>query len=149
MGAYDTKDMKNRLNNAVTTLVGADAMISGNISFKQGCHVAGVVKGDVIAASEKKSEVRIAQGGKVEGNVQAGRMLIQGQVLGDLRCSGTLTLAASARIEGSIEYGQIEIEKGAVVKGSLLMLPAGSFNRVATTPTHAEHTGSARNVRAA
>lgn len=149
MGTNEPNDMKNRLKNAVTTLVGADAEISGNLAFKQGCHVAGVVKGDVIAPGDKKSEVTVAQGGRVEGNVQAARMHIQGKVVGDVRCSGTLTLTANARIEGSIEYGQIEIEKGAVVKGSLVMLPAGSPKRVAATPTHHERTGSAKEVRAA
>ena len=53
-------------------------------------------------------------------------MLIQGTVMGDLCCIGTVTLTASARSEGSIEYGQIEIEKGATVKGELLVSSAGS-----------------------
>ena len=149
MGANDSKDMKIRLNNAVTTLVGADATVSGNLAFRQGCHIAGMVKGDVIATGDKKSEVTVAQGGKVEGNVRAARMLIQGRVVGDLRCSGTLTLTASARVDGSIEYGQIEIEKGAVVTGSLVMLPAGSRKRAGTTVTHQASTGSANEVRAA
>ena len=149
MGASGTKDMKNRLSNAVTTLVGADAEVAGNLTFKRGCHVAGVVRGDVIATSDKKSEVTVAQGGSVEGNIQATRVLIQGKVMGDLRCSGTLTLTASARIKGTIEYGQIEIEKGAVVKGSLVMLPAGSPMRIAASPSHEERTGTAKEVRAA
>lgn len=121
MGPGSTKDMKNRLNNAVTTLVGSDATITGNIVFKQGCHVAGVVRGDVTAPLNKKTELTVAQSGRIEGNAQAARMLIQGRVVGDLQCSGTITLASSARVEGSIVYGQIEIEKGAVIKGSVTM----------------------------
>ncbi len=114
--------MKGRLNNTVTTLVGADATVEGNLLFGRGCHVAGLVRGDVLAAGNgkgKKSELTVAQGGKVEGNAQAGSLLIQGTVLGDLSSDGTVSLAASARAEGSIEYGEIEIEKGAVVTGSL------------------------------
>ena len=121
MGPGSTKDMKNRLNNAVTTLVGSDATVSGNVVFKQGCHVAGVVRGDVTAPVNKKTELTVAQSGRIEGNAQAGRMLIQGTVVGDLQCGGTITLASTARVQGSIEYGQIEIEKGAVIKGSLTM----------------------------
>ena len=112
--------MKNRLNNAVTTLIGADATITGNVVFKQGCHVAGIVRGDVTAPTDKKTELTVAQTGRVEGNAQAARMLVQGTVVGDLRCSGTVTLASTARVEGAIEYGKIEIEKGAVVKGNLI-----------------------------
>ena len=113
--------MKNRLNNAVTTLVGGDATVTGNLIFDRGCHVAGTVKGDVSAPDNKKSELAVAQTGRIEGNARAARMLIQGTIVGDLHCSGTVTLKSTARIEGSIAYEQIEIEKGAVVMGRLLV----------------------------
>lgn len=136
--------MKNRLNNTVTTLVGADATVKGNLVFDRGCHVGGIVKGDVSALGNKKSELTIAQTGRIEGNAKAARMLVQGTVVGDLSCRGTVTLTSTARVEGSIEYGQIEIEKGAVVKGQLLMGTADSASRAAASgpdsgPTAAKH----------
>ncbi|MCY4476389.1 MAG: polymer-forming cytoskeletal protein [Gammaproteobacteria bacterium] len=123
--------MKNRLSNAVTTLVGADATIAGNIDFDRGCHVSGTVKGDVSAPGNKKSELTVAQTGRIEGNAKAARMLIQGTVVGDLSCSGTVTLTSTARVKGSIEYGQLEIEKGAVIKGQLLTRSAGTARSAA------------------
>ncbi len=124
--------MKNRLNNAVTTLIGSDATVTGNLIFDGGCHVAGTVKGDVSAPGNKKSELAVAPTGRIEGNARSARMLIQGTIVGDLRCSGTVTLKSTARVEGSIAYGQIEIEKGAVVKGQLLVGSADSAGSVAT-----------------
>lgn len=132
--------MKNRLNNAVTTLVGSDATVTGNLIFDRGCHVAGTVKGDVSAPGNKKSELAVAQTGRIEGNARAARMLIQGTIVGDLRCSGTVTLKSTARIEGSIAYGQIEIEKGAVVKGQLLVGSADSAGSVAAAGPRPEST---------
>ena len=140
MGAAGTKDMKNRLNNAVTTLVGTDATVTGNLIFDRGCHVAGTVKGDVSAPGNKKSELAVAQTGRIEGNARAARMLIQGTIVGDLRCSGTVTLKSTARIEGSIAYGQIEIEKGAVVKGQLLIGSAGPTSEATAVGTGSEST---------
>ncbi len=122
--------MKNRLNNAVTTLVGSDATVTGNLVFDRGCHVAGTVKGDVSAPDNKKSELAVAQTGRIEGNARAARMLIEGTIVGDLTCSGTVTLKSTARIEGAIAYEQIEVEKGAVVKGRLLMGSADSADSV-------------------
>ena len=119
MGAAGAKDMKKRLKKTVTTLIGADATVAGNLIFDRGCHVGGTVKGDVSTRENKKSELSVAPTGRIEGNARAARMLIQGTVLGDLNCGGTVTLTSTARIEGSIEYGQIEMEKGAVVKGQL------------------------------
>ena len=136
MGAVDTKDMKSRLNNSVTTLVGTDSIITGNLTFRHGCHVAGVVKGDVMAAGAKKTELTVAQGGRVEGNALAARMLIQGTVVGDLCCSGTVSLSSSGRVQGSIEYGEIEIEKGASIRGSLTMLSAKAEKPTATHSAH-------------
>ena len=118
--------MKGRLKNAVTTLVGADTRITGNLLFGRGCHVAGLVRGDVLAAKGKKTALTVAQGGRVEGNACAASILIQGTVLGDLSCSGTVSLSATARVEGSIEYGEIEMEKGAVVTGNLNRVTAGA-----------------------
>ena len=136
MGAFGAKDMKSRLNNSVTTLVGTDSIITGNLTFRHGCHVAGVVKGDVMAASGKKTELTVAQGGRVEGNAQAARMLIHGTVVGDLCCSGTISLSSSGRVQGSIEYAEIEIEKGAIISGSLTMLSAKAEKSTAAQSAH-------------
>ena len=149
MGAVDAKDMKNRLNNSVTTLVGSDAIIMGNLTFRQGCHVAGVVKGDVMATNGKKTELTVAQGGRVEGNAQAARLLIQGTVVGDLCCSGTVSLASSARVQGSIEYGEIEIEKGAVIRGSLTMLSAKTGKSAAANSAHRARSETGEKVQPA
>ncbi|MDE0489209.1 MAG: polymer-forming cytoskeletal protein [Gammaproteobacteria bacterium] len=136
--------MKNRLNNAVTTLVGSDATVTGNLIFDRGCHVAGTVKGDVAATDDKKSELAVAQTGRIEGNARAARMLVQGTIVGDLRCSGTVTLKSTARIEGSIAYGQIEIEKGAVVMGQLLVGSADSAGSAAGPGPGSESTSTSR-----
>lgn len=136
--------MKNRLNSAVTTLVGSDATVTGNVVFNRGCHVAGIVKGDVCAPDTKKSELAVAQTGRIEGNARAARMLIQGTIVGDLRCSGTVTLKSTARIEGSIAYGEIEIEKGAVVKGQLIVGSADPVGSMAAAAPGAESTPANR-----
>ena len=141
--------MKNRLNNAVTTLVGPDARITGNLLFGRGCHVAGLVQGDVLASSDKKSELTVAKGGKIEGNAQAANMLIQGTVLGDLRCSGTVSLASAACVEGSIEYREIEIEKGAVVTGSLNGMTEESGKKAPMPSGRSEESGDTKQMQTA
>ena len=125
--------MKQLLKNAVTTLVGPNSTVTGNLIFDRGCYVGGIVKGDVIAMGDEKTDLTVARTGRIEGNATAARILIQGAVLGDLHCSGTVTLASTARFKGSIECGQIEIEKGAVVKGRLLMSSSRSTGSATAT----------------
>lgn len=141
--------MKNRLNNAVTTLVGPDARITGNLLFGRGCHVAGLVQGDVLASGDKKTELTVAKGGKIEGNARAANMFIQGTVLGDLHCSGTVSLAAAARVDGSIEYGEIEIEKGAAVTGSLNRMTGESAKKAPIASGRSKDSGSAEQMHVA
>ena len=126
--------MKTRMTKSITTLVGADTKVVGNLLFGQGCHVAGVVQGDVMGKDEKKAELTMAQSGRIEGNAHAARMLIEGTVVGDLSCAGTVSLGTSARVEGSIEYKEIEIEKGAVVTGLLKRRGADAAAPVALEP---------------
>lgn len=126
--------MKTRMTKSITTLVGSDTRIVGSLLFGQGCHVAGIVQGDVMGEDDEKAELTMAQSGKIEGNAHAVRMLIEGTVVGDLFCAGTVSLGASARIEGSIEYEKIEIEKGAVVTGLLKRRGADAAAQVALEP---------------
>lgn len=146
--------MKSRLKNAVTTLIGPDATVNGNLVFELGCHVGGIVKGDVSAPGDGKSELAVAPTGRIEGNAGAARMLIQGTIVGDLCCKGTVTLTSTARVEGSIEYGQIEMEKGAVVTGQLLIISADSRSSGdsaggAATAAHGSNPAPAKPVQPA
>ncbi len=137
--------MKTRMTKSITTLVGADTKVVGNLLFGQGCHVAGVVQGDVMGKDEKKAELTMAQSGRIEGNAHAARMLIEGTVVGDLSCAGTVSLGTSARVEGSIEYEEIEIEKGAVVTGLLKRRGADAAAPAALEPDDsAEFAGGAQ-----
>lgn len=130
--------MKSRLKNKVTTLIGADVTVAGNLIFEHGCHVGGTVKGDVSGPDNKHSELAVAPTGRIEGNTRAGCMLIQGTILGDLRCGGTVTLTSTARIEGSIQCAQIEMEKGAIMKGQLLMSSSKSSESIAAAAPGSE-----------
>ena len=64
----------------VHTMVGADAVIQGNVTCQGGVAVYGRVFGDVIS----EGPVRIAKGGEVHGNVQANDAQIGGSVDGNI-----------------------------------------------------------------
>jgi cytoskeletal protein CcmA (bactofilin family) len=100
------------------SLIAADITIEGKIEGGGSVRIAGKFKGDVsvqgdltieagakLTGSVRASKVTIA--GELEGNVEEAThvdLLASGVVIGDLK-TGTLTVAAGARMRGQAEFG--------------------------------------------
>ena len=54
---------KQRRHTVVDTLVGANTKVNGDVHFKGGCHVDGIVKGNVTADNESDSALSISEDG--------------------------------------------------------------------------------------
>jgi cytoskeletal protein CcmA (bactofilin family) len=74
--------------------------------------VDGEVEGDVAGA-----EIIIGEQGKVTGTVAAERVIVRGRTSGVIRAM-TVTLQASARVEGDIHHMSLAIEEGAEFDGN-------------------------------
>ena len=61
---------KNRREAAITTLVGADTRVQGDIEFTGGCLVDGYVKGNVRSSKDEHATLSISERGCVEGTVE-------------------------------------------------------------------------------
>jgi len=94
--------------------VGAGVAVKGDISAPDALVVDGAVEGDVAARV-----VIVGPSGQVRGKVNAVEAEIAGAVTGDVHITRLLALRATGRIEGRVSYGEIALEKGAVVKGEL------------------------------
>ena len=109
MGKNDNKD--------VHTMIGADAVIQGNITCQDGVAVYGKVYGDV--ASE--GPVRIARGGEIHGNVQANDSQIGGTVDGNVKVDNRAVLGAESNLKGDLVYRKLVIEEGAQFQGHCVL----------------------------
>jgi len=105
----------------VDTLVGPNTLLEGNVRFSGGLHVEGTVRGNIYADDgERPSILILNEGGRVEGEVNVPRVVINGTVEGDVHASERVELAPKARITGSVYYNLIEMAMGAEVNGSLV-----------------------------
>jgi cytoskeletal protein CcmA (bactofilin family) len=102
------------------TLIGAGTRIEGNMVVKGGVHLEGFVRGNVSAESGASAHLTIAKGGVVEGIVEVPRVIVQGEVRGDIRAKEKVELGASARVSGNVSYAVIEMAAGAVIHGRLI-----------------------------
>lgn len=93
------------------SVIGADVVITGNISATADLHIDGTVEGDITCASlvqGEKSEIR--------GAITAESARMAGTVNGSITAR-ELVILKSARIEGDVHYDALTIEQGAQVDG--------------------------------
>lgn len=102
-----------------TTLVSSDAVITGDIRFSGVLDIEGQVHGNIIAQPGKDALVRVVDKGRVEGEIRAPAVIINGTVEGNVYSTKHLELAAKARVQGNVFYSMVEMAAGAEVNGSL------------------------------
>jgi cytoskeletal protein CcmA (bactofilin family) len=103
-----------------TTLVSRETTINGDLHFSGNLEIEGQVKGNVIAEPGKEAMVRIVAAGRVEGEIRAPMVMINGAVEGIVYATRHLELAPFARVIGDVYYSIIEMAAGAEVNGRLL-----------------------------
>ena len=103
-----------------TTLISRDTTVSGDINFSGNLEVEGEVKGNILSEQDQEAMVRIVESGRVEGEIRAPRVMINGTVEGSVHAAKHLELAPRARVVGDIHYNLVEMSAGAEVNGRLL-----------------------------
>ena len=102
-----------------TTLVSADTTVVGDLHFAGNLDIEGLVQGNIVAKAGKDALVRVVGEGRIEGEIRAPLVVINGKVKGDVHCTNRLELAEHARVEGNVFYVLLEMAVGAEVNGNL------------------------------
>jgi cytoskeletal protein CcmA (bactofilin family) len=103
----------------IDTLIGKAARIQGDIEFAGGLHLDGAVIGNVRSDRAPTATLSVSQGGSIEGMVDVPNVRLDGTVKGDIHAPGRVVLGATARVEGNLYYGIIEMTLGAQIMGKL------------------------------
>ncbi|HEC19963.1 MAG TPA: polymer-forming cytoskeletal family protein [Gammaproteobacteria bacterium] len=108
-----------RQNSQIDSLIGSGTEIHGDVHFKDGLHIDGVVKGNVVAEGDT-SMLTMSEEGRIEGEVRVHNLVLNGEVRGDVHASEHIELAPAARVTGNVYYNLIEMAMGAEVNGNLV-----------------------------
>ncbi len=103
----------------IDSLIGISTRIEGNVRFQGGLRIDGQVKGNVIAEGEEPCMLVISEHAKVEGEVRAAHVVVNGEIVGPVYSSELLELQPRARITGDVNYRALEMHGGALVAGKL------------------------------
>lgn len=94
------------------------------------------IDGKVEGSISKPSKVVIGKSGSVKGKLTCEDADIEGKFEGNLNVSGTLTLKATAHIEGEVIVGKLAVEPGATFNASCSM--QGSKKAIEETTSTSE-----------
>jgi cytoskeletal protein CcmA (bactofilin family) len=106
----------------ICTLIGEGTTLKGDLTFTHGVRIDGEILGDVTAVGEGPSVLVISETARVQGVVTADHVIVNGMVLGPVRCGVLLELQPKARITGDVRYEKLEMHVGATVDGALQYL---------------------------
>src|SRR6266704_4485087 len=125
MFSRDTKQAR------IDTLIGKASRVHGDLEFAGGLHLDGSIAGNVRADPSAGSSLSISETGSIEGNVEADNVMLNGAVRGDIVARERVVLGATAKVQGNVYYGVIEMTLGAQIMGKLTRLSEKAAESVA------------------
>ena len=99
-------------------VIGPTLVIKGELSAEADLFIEGRVEGTI---AHHKKHLTVGKQGRVKADIDATSVFIEGQLVGDIRSDGTVTLAKGANVEGNIFCANIIMEEGARFVGKLDM----------------------------
>ena len=114
-------------------VVGRDISLNGDI----GCCDHLVVEGTVNAQGFTARRIDLLEAGRFAGSAHVQDAVIAGRFEGKLHVSGRLSVKATGRVYGEIEYGSVECEAGARIEGQMIVIapPVAETQPVLEAPT--------------
>ncbi len=101
-------------------MIGPSIEIKGTVTGDEDLVIQGRVEGEIELGSH---QVTVGQSGKVDADIRAKVVSIDGEVSGDLTGSEKVTISKSGKVRGNIVAPRVTLEDGAHFKGSIDMDP--------------------------
>jgi cytoskeletal protein CcmA (bactofilin family) len=123
MAMQDTPTMGARAPAPATksAVIGPGIEISGDVTAGADLTIDGRVNGSVVQSAHN---VDIGEPGQVSARIQAKMVRIAGAVLGDIVGAEKVLITRTGRVQGNIVAPRVQLEDGAIFKGSIDMNPA-------------------------
>lgn len=101
--------------------IGPSISIQGDLSGDEDLMIQGRIDGEVRL---EKNKVTIGKSGRVQADVHARSIEVEGRIKGNLYGAEDVIVRAAGRVQGNIVCGRVTLENGANFKGSIDMEPA-------------------------
>lgn len=112
------------------SIIASDMTVIGDLETEGVVRIEGRVKGTVRVGTQ----VLVAQGAVIEGDLHTEEAVIAGRVSGAIHAKERVELQASAMVAGDILTPRISIIEGAKVTGEVKMDPSGASKTAGNSP---------------
>ncbi len=106
-----------------TAMIGKTISIKGDITGEENLVIEGRVDGTIHL---KSNDLTIGQSGRVNANLTANVVRIDGEVKGDIVGTEKVVITKTGKVQGNIVGPRVTLEDGAKFKGSIDMDPSGA-----------------------
>jgi cytoskeletal protein CcmA (bactofilin family) len=101
----------------VHTLLGKGSEFEGKLTFEGQVRIDGKFSGQIFT----KDILVIGDGARVNAEINAGTVIVNGVVEGNIRATQTIELHQPGRIKGNLETPTLSMDKGVIFEGSCKM----------------------------
>lgn len=112
-------------NQEYPTILGSDATFKGELSYEKGLRLHGRLEGKI----NTPGRLHVAKEAKLQADVDAGAIIVEGEVHGNLTASDRVELKQTARYEGDLRASKLVVDEGAVFSGHVTVGPEAVKNR--------------------
>jgi cytoskeletal protein CcmA (bactofilin family) len=116
---FSSKKNNGKSTYGATTLIAKGTTIRGDLTFSGAIYLEGRIEG-TLRADGIDACLTLSDQGTVVGEIHAPRVVLNGEVKGDVHAAERLELAEAARIEGNIYYKVLEMAAGAQINGKMV-----------------------------
>ncbi len=105
------------VDDTIQTIVGFDSALSGVINTEFSIRLEGDFNGEI----RSQGSVFVGHKSKIKGNISALRLIVQGEITGDVDVIESIEIMRTGTIIGDIFGKKLIIDEGATFKGNVNM----------------------------
>lgn len=102
---------------AESAFVGKDVEFKGRIKYEGTLRIEGRIEGEI----QTSGELRVGKEAVIVADIQAGTVISEGRISGQVIAERKVQLLAQARVDGPLQTPSLTIEEGVLLNGSVQM----------------------------
>ena len=106
-------------NGEFPTVIGPDASFKGEMSFEKGLRLMGKFEGKITSPGR----LHVAKEARLDADVDAGGIVVEGDVKGNLSAGDRIEMKNTARYEGDLTASKLVVDEGATFSGHVQVGP--------------------------
>jgi cytoskeletal protein CcmA (bactofilin family) len=114
----------------VHTILGKESEFDGKLTFDGQVRIDGKFQGQI----NTKDTLVIGDGARVNAEISAGTVIVNGSVEGNIKASQLIELHQPGRIKGNLDTPSLSIDRGVIFEGTCKMEAGGSGLKMSPPP---------------